>query len=144
MEACADVSAEREEWNQQQIFQLVRRVHRIPRGDLVNTMCDYLKDAKTRISLLRGIAGRGFFKKVMTFEEAKAYSRLNPKPRRPPPKIPPPIHKRHNDVHWEADKKRMKRDGVKKVVDTKEKQPKKAKVVETKEKQPKKAKTVKK
>jgi hypothetical protein len=134
MESCADVSAEREGWNQQQIFQLVRREHQIPRGELVDAMCRYLKDATARIKLLKGVEGRGFFKKVMTFQEAALQHRLNPKPKRPPPIIPPPVHKRHNEVHWEADKRRMKRDGTFPKKKEEEEKPKKKK--ESKKKEP--------
>jgi hypothetical protein len=108
LQACVSVRAEVEEWKQQSVFQLTRRVDGNLRG-FVDVAKRYVRDAVARMELMKGVAGRGFYKKVRTFEEAKQDLVLNPKPRRPPPTLPPPVCRRHNDVHWEAERAKRRR-----------------------------------
>ena len=52
-----------------------------------------------------GVSCCGSYKRIKTFEEAKLEAKLYPEPKRPPPTLPPPICRRHNQVHWEAEKR---------------------------------------
>ena len=105
LEACVDVSAEMEAWKQQAVLQMPRKVN----GNLrcfVKVACDYVRDAVERMKLRKGLTGRGAYVKIKTFAEAKQEILLNPKPRRAAKVLPPPVCRRHAQVHREAEKKR--------------------------------------
>lgn len=108
LQACVSVRAEVEEWKQQSIMQLARRVDGSLRR-FVEVAKRYVRDAVARMELMKGVSGRGFYKRVRTFEEAKRDLELNPKPRRPPPTLPPPVCRRHNEVHWKAERAKNKK-----------------------------------
>ena len=110
--ACVDVSAEMEAWKQQAVLQMPRKVQGGMRH-FVKVACDYVKDAVQRMETRRGVSGRGAYVKVKTFEEAKLEALFNPKPHRAVQVLPPPVCRRHLDVHREAEKKRRMMDGVK-------------------------------
>ena len=113
LEACADVSAEMEAWKQQAILQMPRKV-KGGMGVFVSTASDYVRDAVNRMELMKGVGGRGFYKKIKTFEEAKQEAILNPKPHRAAPVLPPPVCRRHSGVHKEANKRKRMLEEVEK------------------------------
>lgn len=111
LEACADVSAEMEEWKQQAILQMPRKVEG-KLGLFSSVALNYVRDALQRIETMKGVSGRGFYKKIKTFAEAKQELLLNPKPRRAAKVLPPPVCHRHNDVHNEASKRKKIKERV--------------------------------
>ena len=113
LESCADVSAEMEAWKQQAILQMPRKV-KGGMGLFVETASVYVRDAVQRMEMMKGVGGRGFYKKIKTFEGAKQEALLNPKPKRAPQVLPPPVCRRHNDVHNEASKRKKIKEGVEK------------------------------
>ena len=113
LESCADVSAEMEAWKQQAILQKPRKV-KGGMGLFVEIASDYVRDAVQRMEMMRGVGGRGAYVKIKTFEEAKQEALVNPKPKRAARVLPPPVCRRHNDVHNEASKRRKIKEGVEK------------------------------
>ena len=107
LQACGDISREVQCWKQQEIYQLVRQ-YPVSGKQLVPRILGYVDDAVARMQTRELIDDRGGYKRVKTFEEAKLEAYLYPKPKRPAKIIPPPICRRHNDVHWEAEKKKKK------------------------------------
>lgn len=108
-----NTSAELRAWKQQMVFRLVRRCKA---GDFVSRACAYVRDAVEHIEQHRGVSGRGMFAKVRTFEEVSGYACSNftrndlvsqakyeakhfPRPKKPRAVIPPPVCRRHADVH---------------------------------------------
>ena len=116
LEACADVSAEMEAWKQQAVLQLPRRVavSGVMGPQFVKVACDYVRDAVARMELRRGLNGRGAYVKVKTFEQARLEAVVNPRPKRARTVLPPPVCRRHMEVHWEAERRHKKREEVQK------------------------------
>lgn len=111
LEACADNSAEVEEWRQQEIFQLRRRI-KGGLGLFSRVACAYVHDAVQRMELYKGVGGRGFYKRVKTFEEARQERQLNPRPRPAQSVLPPPVCRRHNGVYRDAEKRKRAQERV--------------------------------
>ena len=107
LEACADNSTEMSEWKQQSKFQLIRVVD----GNLrrfVDVACSYVRDAVGRMELYKDVDCTGFYTRIKTFEEAKLEAQFMPKPHVNKVVLPPPVCRRHNDVHREVEKKKRK------------------------------------
>jgi len=120
LERTADDSKEREEWKQQAVFQLPRRYD----GGLkkyVQIAMKYVQSATERMELYRDIDGRGLYHRIKSFAEAAHDQRSYPKPKRPDPVLPPPVCRRHNDVHREALKRKRLQEAVAEEVNKRQK-----------------------
>lgn len=120
LEACDHDSAEMRTWKQQAILQLTRKI-KGGRDQLVRIACEYVHAAVERMHLMREVSGRGCYVKIKTFEEAKQEAILNPKPRPAAQVLPPPVCRRHDDVHQNAKKRKRIKDKIEKEKQNREK-----------------------
>jgi hypothetical protein len=102
---------ERQEWRQQKVFQL-RRSYTGGDKQCVAIVTDYVRQAVSRMELYREVSCRGFYSRILTFEEAKMEERMCPRPKRPNAAIPPPLCPRHYEVFKEAEKRKRVREDI--------------------------------
>ena len=106
--ACTEVSVELQNWKMPEVYQLTRQ-YDTRKKQLVPRICDYVDEAVANINLKRGISCRGSFTRIKTFEQAKLEAELYPEPRTAAVIYPPPKCKRNMEIHWEAEKKAVKK-----------------------------------
>jgi len=111
LERTADEKPEVQEWRQQAVFQLPR-VYQGGLGKYAEIVLHYVASATERMELYKEVSGRGTYTRVRTFAEALLDRQQNPKPKRPAVILPPPVCRRHNDVHKEAGKRKRKQEAI--------------------------------